>query len=133
MVGRRKARELALQILYEVDLSKQSLPDVLSSFADHFHSRRALDEFTTRIVRGVTAHRDEIDRCLKECSENWTLGRMSAVDRNILRMAVFEILWCADIPRPVSINEAIELGKKFGNEKSAPFINGVLDKIGHSG
>jgi len=131
-ITRRKSRELALQILYHVDFIKQSIKDALPFFIAHFNFNRDLDEFTSFIVRGVDEYRLEIDSYISDCSEHWTLTRMSPVDRNIIRIAVFEILRCEDIPPKVSINEAIELGKKFGTEKSAVFINGILDKISHS-
>ena len=80
----------------------------------------------------MEAHEKAIDSILREYSEHWSLERMSRIDRTILRIAIFEILWCADIPPKVSINEAIELGKKFSTDKSALFINGILDKVTHS-
>jgi len=131
-VSRRKARELALQVLYQIDFTKQSSKDALQLFHNHFYPDKEPNEYTNRIVQGVEAYREEIDRLLRKYSENWSLERMSPVDRNILRIAIFEILWCSDIPPKVSINEAIELGKKFSTEKSSPFINGILDKISHS-
>ena len=131
-ISRRKSRELALQILYQADFIKQSIKDALPFFIAHFNFHKELDEFTIDIVRGVDEYRSEIDRRISACSEHWALERMSPVDRNIIRIAVFEILRCDDIPSKVSINEAIELGKKFGTEKSAVFINGILDNIYHS-
>ena len=131
-VSRRKARELALQILYQIDYTNQSSRDAVPLFFSHFCLNKDLNEFTTRLVQGVEAYENGIDKLLREYSEHWALDRMSRVDRNILRMATFEILWCPDIPPNVSINEAIELGKKFSTDKSALFINGVLDKILHS-
>ena len=121
-----------MQILYQIDFTKQLSKDALPLFLSHFYPQKNLGDFTARIVQGVEEYRKEIDRLLREYSEHWALGRMSRVDVNILRMAVFEILWCSDIPINVSINEAIELGKKFSTEKSGFFINGILDKIAHS-
>ncbi|MBW1678679.1 MAG: transcription antitermination factor NusB, partial [Deltaproteobacteria bacterium] len=117
-ISRRKSRELALQILYQIDFTNQPAKIALPLFLTHFCPNKNLDDFITRIVRGIEEYRKEIDRLLREYSEHWTLERMSRVDRNILRMAIYEILWCPDIPLKVSINEAIELGKKFSNEKS---------------
>ena len=131
-VSRRKSRERALQTLYQIDFTKQTSEEALPLFFSHFCPQKSLDEFTTRLVQGVEVHQEEIDKFLKEYSEHWTLERMSRVDRNILRMAIFELLWCPDIPPNVSINEAIDLGKKFSTDKSALFINGVLDKIAHA-
>jgi len=107
---------------------KKVVPLLFTNLASH----RTADDFTNRLVQGVGQYQGEIDQLLKNYSEHWALDRLSSVDRNILRMGIFEILWCNDIPSKVSINEAIELGKKFGAEKSASFINGILDKIAHS-
>ena len=87
------------------------------------------DEFAKRIVIGVLEHRQEIDRLIEERSENWRLDRMTAIDRNILRIALFELLYCSEIPPKVTINEAIDLGKRYGSEESGSFINGILDRI----
>ena len=88
--------------------------------------------FSDMISLGVVDHKDAIDEKIQSSSKNWKLSRMAMVDRNILRMAVFELLYLTDIPKRVSINEAIELGKRFGSEDSGSFINGVLDKISQS-
>jgi len=85
--------------------------------------------FAEHLVRGVHMHRDEIDQLIVSASENWRLDRMSLVDRNILRIALFEMLYCPDVPPKASINEAIDIGKKFGSEDSGAFINGVLDHV----
>ena len=120
-----------MQVLYQLEFTKQSPNDAFPLCHTHFGSQEGIDDFAALLVRGVEQHRVEIDRILGKHSEHWALDRMSRVDHNILRMAVFELLWCQDIPPKVSINEAIELGKKFSTEKSAMFINGVLDKISH--
>lgn len=131
-ISRRKSRELALQVLFQIEFTKQPSKNALPLFFTYFCSKKNPDDFITHLVQGVEEHREEIDRLLRKYSEHWALERISLVDRNILRMAIFEILWCSDIPSKVSINEAIELGKKFGTEKSAAFINGILDKISHT-
>ena len=131
-VSRRKAREQAVQILYQIDFTKQPSKDAVPLFLSHFSPSRKSDEFTVRLVQGVEAQEKAIDGILRQYSEHWSLERMSRIDRTILRIAIFEILWCVDIPPKVSINEAIELGKKFSTDKSALFINGVLDKVTHS-
>jgi len=82
-------------------------------------------------VKGVYKHREEIDGLIKKYSEHWRLERMAIVDKNILRSAIFELMFCPDTPVKAILNEAIELGKKYGSEKSAPFINGILDKVSH--
>ena len=86
-------------------------------------------DFSARIIRGVEEHRGDLDRIIEKYSSHWKIDRMAHVDRNILRIAVYELLYCDDIPPKVAINEAIDIGKKFGSEDSGAFINGVLDKI----
>jgi N utilization substance protein B len=130
--SRRKSRELALQILYQVEFTNQREKEVVPLFFTHLVSHKTVDDFVNRLVQGVGQYQGEIDQLLKDYSKHWALERLSSIDRNILRIGIFEILWCNDIPSKVSINEAIELGKKFGTEKSASFINGILDKIAHS-
>jgi N utilization substance protein B len=130
MGSRRRAREQALQILYQVDAGAGDLEEVLRVFWDE---EPPVDDegvlFTGRLARGVTGAREELDQVIEAHSINWKLHRMPAVDRNILRLAVYEILHCDDIPTMVSINEAIELGKHFSTGESGAFINGILDKI----
>lgn len=96
---------------------------------ENFSPGEGEDEFTKRIVLGVMEHRQEIDRLIEERSENWRLNRMTIIDRNILRIAIFELLYCGDIPPKVTLNEAIDLGKRYGSEESGSFINGILDRI----
>jgi len=132
LASRRKSRELALQILFQSDFTQQPSPEVLPLFVHEFHAQKELDNFTRQLVEGVDEHRPEIDEFIREGSEHWSLERISRVDRCILRIAIFEILWCPDVPPKVSINEAIELAKKFSTEKSSSFINGILDRIAHS-
>lgn len=121
-----------MQILYQMEFTNQRDEDVVPLFFTHLASAKTIDDFANHLVQGVGQYREKIDGLLKDYSEHWALDRLSSVDRNILRIGIFEILWCKDIPPKVSINEAIELGKKFGTEKSASFINGMLDKIAHS-
>ncbi len=129
MGHRRKAREVALQVLYEIDVLKIPAGEALDLFWDSFEAQNDAREFASELVQGTAAHRDEIDKLIVGCSDNWSLDRMSIVDRNILRMAVFELLYCKDIPPKVTLNEAIDLGKDFGSENSGSFINGVLDAL----
>ncbi len=131
LASRRKSRELALQILFLIDFSTLSAQETFPLFVKEFHKQRELDVFTRHLVEGVEKHRQEIDTLIRRISEHWSLKRISRVDRSILRMAIFEILWCPDIPSKVSINEAVELGKRYGTEKSSAFINGILDKVAH--
>ena len=129
MGKRRKSRELALQVLYQLDVTKQDPPKVLAQFQQQFLPIEEKDEFLERLVLGVVEHSQEMDRLIKRFSENWSLDRMSIIDRNILRMATFELLYCEDIPPKVTLNEAIDLGKEYGTEESGSFINGILDHI----
>jgi len=127
--SRRKSRELALQILFELDLNYGDIGETINQFWKNFEYPDDFRDFCERIVEGVELHRAEIDRLIELYSKNWSLSRIDLVDLNILRVAIFELAYCPDIPLKVAINEAIELSKKFGTEKSPPFINGILDKI----
>ncbi len=102
---------------------------VLAQFQEHFLPGGEGDEFLRRLVLGVLDHREELDQLIEKYSENWRLDRIDLIDRNILRMALFELLYCKDIPPKVTINEAIDLGKRYGSEDSGSFINGILDRI----
>ena len=128
-IPRRKSRELALQVLYQLDIKSQDAIKTITQFRDLFSKKKNKDGFAERIVLGVLEHSQEIDRLIEQYSENWRLDRMSIVDRNILRMATFELLYREDIPPKVTLNEAIELGKRYGSEDSGSFINGILDRI----
>ncbi len=131
MGTRRRAREYALQMLYLWEFHKAFDPLVI---ADFWNERPQDDDdiraFTTGLVNGVVAHMAEIDEIIKGCSTNWRIDRMATVDRNILRVATFELQHMPDTPLKVVLNEAIELGKRYGSEDSGSFVNGVLDKIG---
>lgn len=127
---RRKARELSLQALFqlEMDNSGATPEEAFSLFCRNFDAPMGSRNFAWELFSGVIEHMEESDRLIKNASEHWRLDRMSSVDRNILRQALYEMLYLDDVPVKVSINEAIDLGKKFGTEESGPFINGVLDK-----
>ena len=131
MGKRRKSRELALQVLYQIDMDEGDAKEKFNLFWQHFTPSDELKEFSQRIVEGVCQHREEIDALIVKHSEHWRLKRMTVVDRNILRSAIFELMFCPDTPTKVVLNEAVELGKKFGSEKSGPFINGILDRVSH--
>lgn len=131
MSSRRKGRELAIQMLYQLDMVRAGVDEAIKAFWISQEKMPPDDtkEFCEELVRGTFEHSEEIDRLIEETSSNWRLSRMPVVDRNVLRMAVYEMLYRDDIPSTVTINEAIDLGKKFGSEDSGAFINGVLDKI----
>ncbi len=129
MTVRRRAREIALQVLYQLDIDQGVPQEALSVYFENFRPSEKAREFCQRLIEGVSQHREEIDRLIEENAEHWTLKRMAVVDRNILRVATFELIHCPDIPFKASLNEAIELAKKFGNDDSGAFINGILDKV----
>ena len=127
---RTKARERALQALYQIDVASTDLDEALSRFWRSFEPvEREVREMAEALVRGVAEHRREIDDAIEAVSTHWRLDRMAKVDRNVLRLAAHELLHRPDVPVKVAINEAIELGKKYGSESSGAFVNGVLDKM----
>jgi N utilization substance protein B len=129
MRGRRKAREIALQVLYGLNFENIDVQKALDLFWSNFVAPKAAKEFAAFLVQGTCEHKDELDKLIAGCSDNWSLGRMSKVDISILRLAVFEFLYCDDIPPKVTLNEAVDLGKTFGSENSGSFINGILDAL----
>lgn len=131
MGDRRQSRELALQALFFLDINETDADQGLKDFCDqHMEALTpATEPFFRELVEGVLAGKDRIDTLMNQCSKNWKISRMPAVDRNIMRIAVFEMLEKEDIPCTVSINEAVDIGKKYGTRDSGAFINGVLDRI----
>ena len=129
MGKRRRSREFALRVLYQLEISREDISQVLLQQKEHLSPGNGDDAFTEQIVHGVQKYGQEIDQLIRQYSENWRLDRMNLIDRNILRIAVFELLYCEDIPPKVTLNEAVELGKKYGSEESGSFINGILDRI----
>ena len=129
MRGRRKAREIALQVLYGLNFVDIDVQKALDLFWGNFVAPKAAKEFAAFLVQGTCEHKEELDKLIAGCSDNWSLGRMSKVDISILRLAVFEFLYCEDIPPKVTLNEAVDLGKTFGSENSGSFINGILDAL----
>ncbi len=129
MGRRRKSRETALQVLYQLNITKQDVHTAFTQFWEHFLPDGVADDFIIRLVQGVLDHCPELDRFIEQYSEHWRLDRIDIIDRNILRMALFELLYCKEIPPKVTINEAIDLGKRFGSEDSGSFINGILDRV----
>ncbi|HEX8960173.1 MAG TPA: transcription antitermination factor NusB [Geobacteraceae bacterium] len=126
---RREGRELALQALYSLDLNPIETRESLRLLRENARVPAAVRTFAEELVTGVMANREEIDRKIGEQSKNWAVSRMSRVDLGILRIATFEFLYRGDIPKNVTINEAIEVAKKFGTEESPAFVNGILDEI----
>jgi transcription antitermination factor NusB len=127
---RRKAREVALQLLYQLDLQGESNPE---PHLAEFWTRHPVDlevrEFADMLIRGTKLHERKIDEIISQSAQNWELERMAVVDRNILRQGIFELLWMDEVPPKVAINEALEVAKKFSTHESSRFINGILDRI----
>ena len=132
MGKRRQGRELAVQALYALNFNAGKETDSLRFFWEHCESDPSIRGFARELVEGVTANLTLINNKIETASKNWSLARMSKVDINILRLAVFELMFRQDIPKNVTINEAIEVAKKFGTEDSPAFINGILDEVGAS-
>ncbi len=130
MRKRTKAREEALKILYQAEITRRSI----ESANDYYWTQKekydkTVRMFAGRIIEGVDQNLEEIDGKISNYATNWQLKRMAIIDRNILRMGVYELVYAEDIPPKVSINEAVELAKKFGDTESSKFVNGILDKI----
>lgn len=127
---RRRAREYALQILFQIDFTAKKIDRKnIDEFLSVKDESEDVKRFTEELVSGTIEKLDEIDSAIEKVAKNWPLKRMAAVDRNILRFAAYEILYRKDIPPAVTINEAIEISKKFSSEDSASFINGLLDRL----
>jgi len=128
---RRESRELALQILYALDANPSvGIRETLQTFREEQTDvLTRVREFAEGLVQGVQEHREVIDAAIKARSKNWTLVRMPRVDLNVMRMATYELMFRGDIPKKVSINEAIEIARKFGDKESPAFVNGILDEI----
>ena len=134
MAARHLSRQRALQVLYQWDLSKQPVEQAISAFYDTLYSEEnerkpGRDSFMEELAKGTSEMASDIDSRISAKSENWKLERMPIVDRNILRLAIYEMLHREDIPPVVSINEAVDIAKKFSTQDSGKFVNGILDKI----
>ena len=133
MRKRTQGRECALQILYQSELNPLPLDESIRDFWEQNpESSEEIRSFAETLVRGALENQAAIDEVIRRTAEHWQLGRMAAVDRNILRFATYELLYCKDIPPKVTINEAVNIAKKFSQQDSGKFINGVLDKINHT-
>jgi N utilization substance protein B len=137
---RRRAREMAVQMLFQSDLGGSPLPQIFGSFDPTSQAEElgrpgrggqtaAAYDYGKSLVAGTLEHREEIDGLIREQAEHWRLERMPVVDRNILRLAVYEFLYETDVPKLVVLDEAIELAKRFGSEQSGRFVNGLLDGL----
>ncbi len=129
MKKRTRSRELALQFLYMLDQRGLEFIDAAANWIESEEKDPQTASFALRLVHGTAEERAGIDEIIQAVAQNWDVERMAVIDRNVLRLATYELLHCEDIPPKVSINEAIELGKRFSTQNSGGFINGILDKI----
>ncbi len=130
MTRRSRGREIALQVLYQIEQN----PGMPFTEVHQFINRRSLGEqklveFTAALIAGVREHQTRIDAMIQEVAENWRLDRMAAIDRNILRLGAYEVLFCPEVPAKVAINEALELAKRYSTSQSSRFVNGILDRV----
>ena len=146
-LNRRKARIIALEVLYEIDISNgdrtthtkdfrgahpndgSGVNSIINTQLAKKNLPKSIKDFILKLIEGILEHRDEIDKQIVSNTDNWSLDRITVIDRNILRLASFELLYCGDVPFKVAIDEAVELGKLYGTEESGAFINGILDKM----
>ncbi|MBI3990524.1 MAG: transcription antitermination factor NusB [Candidatus Omnitrophica bacterium] len=132
MRKRTKSRECALQILYQIDITGVDADTALENYWSGHKEDEGARDFCNAITKGTVSNKELIDTLITRYAENWEIKRMAVVDRNILRLAAYELLFLEDVPPKVSINEAIELAKKFGDSESGRFVNGIIDKINKS-
>jgi N utilization substance protein B len=132
MRKRSRAREYVLQMLYQLDITSDTQENIFNNFwldKEHEDVSKELKDFSAELLRGVTEHMAEIDAKIRQYADNWQLERMAFVDRNIMRLGSFELLFREDIPPKVSINEAVELAKRYSGPEAGKFVNAILDKI----
>ncbi len=127
-ISRSRCREWALQLLYQAECVGHRQGEAIR-FYRHFENKGQVPDYLVKLVEGVAAHQEELDALIRQNSEHWRLERMAAVDRNLLRLALYELLHEPAIPAKVVINEAVELAKRYGSEESGAFINGILDRV----
>ena len=130
MTRRSRGREVALQVLYQVEQNPGMSPDEVRRFIQRrLLEDRKLCEFTEGLIDGVQEHQAQIDTMISQVAENWRLDRMAAIDRNILRLGAYEMLFRPEVPAKVAINEALELAKRYSTAQSSRFVNGILDRV----
>lgn len=129
MGNRRFSRELVIQFLYLTEMNEGEITSQLESFWENNSCEKDVQSFTEDILNDIFDHKKEIDARLEKYSDNWTLSRMTVIDRNVLRMAASELMYSKTVPPKVAIDEAVEIAKKYGSEDSPNFINGILDRI----
>ena len=129
MRKRTKARQLALKLLYKLDLLNEDATPENLEFLQEEADDPEVQEFSKDLVLGTVKHRQDLDRRISQVTRNWDIQRMAVIDRNIIRMGAYELAYRSDIPPKVALNEAIELAKKFSTADSGAFVNGILDKV----
>jgi transcription antitermination factor NusB len=129
MGKRRRARELAVQVLFHLEFSPDDPSEVFDLICENFQAPESIREFSKMLVLGVCEETKRLDKVISQASRNWRIDRMARLDKSILKLAAFEMMFVPDIPARVSLDEAVEIGKKFGSEDSGRYINGVLDNI----
>lgn len=129
MGKRRKARENTLQILFQLEFNDPQPEKVLNLFWESRRASNEIKDYSSWLVKGIISHKKEIDNIIQSASEHWRISRMAVVDRNVLRIAVFELLFEENIASAIIINEAIEIAKKYSSMEAATFVNGILDAI----
>ncbi len=130
MGARRKARECALQMLFSFDLARPSVDELLQTYwGEMAEATQEVREFANELTIGTITHLSEIDERIRQRTEHWRISRMAVVDRNLLRMAVYEFLYQPHTPKTVAINEALEIARRFSTSEATQFINGILDAI----
>jgi transcription antitermination protein NusB len=130
MTRRTRGREIALQVLYQTEQNPGLAPEEIRRFVERrLRGDRKLCDFAESLIAGVHEHQPRIDALISEVAENWRLDRMAAIDRNILRIGAYEMLFCPDVPTKVAINESLELAKRYSTAQSSRFVNGILDRL----
>jgi len=129
MGSRRKSRELTLQALYQAEVSGTEPLAQFALFCDNFQVNQKIVPLAQELLEGISAHATEIDALISQHTKNWRVGRMSVIDRNLIRLGVYELLFRDDVPATVAINEAIEIAKRYSTDDAPSFINGILDAI----
>jgi len=129
MTRRTRGREIALQVLYQFEQNPGQAPDEVARFIERRLREPKLCAFANALIEGVREHQARIDAVISDVAENWRLDRMAAIDRNILRLGAYELIYCPKVPDKVAINEALELAKRYSTAQSSRFVNGILDRL----
>jgi len=129
MTQRRSAREAALKVLYQCEILRDNRGNFVPLYWEHFPAQDAVRRYADRLISGTLDNVVTIDGWIERSADNWRLDRISVIDRNILRMAIYELLFVDDVPPKVTINEAVEIAKRYSGEQACGFVNGILDRV----